>query len=46
MVYKIVLETTTIFQYLPDIMYHLYLCICYCYKDKFVMNLPPAFPSH
>jgi hypothetical protein len=36
-VYRIILEATNIFQCVPDIMSHLYLCIWHYYKDEIVI---------
>jgi len=35
--YKIVLESINIFQYVPGIMSHLYLCMWHYCKDKFII---------
>jgi len=37
MVYRIVLESAQIFQHVPNIMSHLYLCIWIYYKNKLVI---------
>jgi len=37
MVFRIVLDSTSIFHSVPDIMSHLYLCIWHYYKNKFLM---------